>query len=135
MTGTDFGQSGNKLLAELTALPDEARLDAFRRAFAEGFDANTAGPVMNMPLPFLFLRTLFRKNALKSGRAMTRTIRISGPTSASSLHFFWRMASMLRVSTAYSAHRFSKRSCGIDSVSSACTTSLVICLKPARILL
>lgn len=39
MTGTDFGQSGNKLLAELTALPDEARLDAFRRAFAEGFDA------------------------------------------------------------------------------------------------
>ena len=57
MTGTDFGQSGNKLLAELTALPDEARLDAFRRAFAEGFDANTAGSIAGnehaIAVPFL----------------------------------------------------------------------------------
>mgnify|MGYP000656426525 CR=1 FL=1 len=67
MTGTDFGQSGNKLLAELTALPDEVRLDAFRRAFAEGFDANTAGSIAGNEhaIAVPFLRTFFRKNAFE----------------------------------------------------------------------
>lgn len=108
MTITYLAQSSDKWLHKITALPDEARLEAFCHAFVEGFDANTVVQIVGdeqvLTVPFL---AYFLTEECFEER--TKTTRSSGPTSTISLFFFSRTASILGANTERSAQPFLKR--------------------------